>query len=130
MAPPEDPNAPEPPTRLGLKRRCEELSQSLAAELGTAPSIEIVWEGAPTEGAPLRSLAKVIDDLVAAAKEIAADELGKQALSQVQRFRISQGDSPAVSREGGTLQLQVNLLAGPAGRFDRARLKEALEKAL
>jgi len=130
VPPPEDPNAEPPPSRLALKRRAEEHSQTLTIARGSGLGLEVAWDGVPESTAALRSLARVVEELAEAALALVQDPEGRAAFGALQLLRVANGPRAAVAREGEVLRVMANLNAGALGRFARGDLQTELEKVL
>lgn len=126
---PPPPDGTPPPTRLEIKRMMADRARLLSALLGNELVFDVAWDRAPESGEALRVVSGLITDTADAVREIAGDELGKQALQKLRKVWFGEGGR-AVLREGETLVVVARFAFGAEGRLAKAELKSAIEKAL
>lgn len=126
---PPPPDGTPPPTRLEIKRMMADRAKLVSAALGTELVFDVSWDRAPEAGEPLRVLHSLIADTADSLREIAGDELGKQALQKIRKVWFGEGGK-AVLREGETLVVVARYAFGAEGRLAKAELRSAIEKAL
>ena len=109
------------PTRLELKRSVQDLSEKIHKETGSSLNLDVEWEKLP---ASEHDVHLNLRDLTASVRtqlaKVAADELGKRALSEIRVFRISHHDSenPEIKRDGSIIDFRINLARALPARLD------------
>ena len=115
-----------PPNRLDVRRSLTALAEQLQrAGLDLALAAELT----DLTGEPLRCISELAEATVASLIDLASDELGRGAQGEVNQVLLCDGE-PGVSRQGQTLVVRANLLAGASGRLAPAALSDAVSAVL
>lgn len=125
--------APGEPTpgKLEINRRLPELSGELSEKVGAKVVVDVAWEGIPDLGTARKLLLDLVEDIGAVIKEIAATEMGREALQKkVKKIWIGDGPRPTVAQQGDTLVVTANFGRGLDGRLIRGALRVETEKLL
>ncbi len=121
------PPGAEAPTKLALRRSAEEASKQLLAATGVA--LEIAWEGMPDTDEARYHLAALVAAARGAVEAVAADPMGKEALSRrVKKVRLTHADERGCSLAGDALEVRAALDSGRS--YVKDALREAMEKVL
>lgn len=115
-----------PPSRLELQRQAAAASEGLAGRLGHALPFEIARD---LDDDGRRAVAAFLPVLVDVLVGIAADELGRLALSAIAVVEISAAAMPELWKEGPD-RLVLRAPRVPTDAFTIATLRPALEKLL
>jgi hypothetical protein len=117
------------PTRLELRREMEQVNNEINSLLETEVCFQIEWEELPDEGDPLWALDYLLRTAGTVIKDVAADDLGRQALAgKLQVIRLAVGEKAEALLVDGTLHLTSG--AAVASRLSAAELLRALEAGL
>ena len=107
-------------SRLDLARRLTARAQTLGVRLDLADGVH--------EADSLAAAGALADDLEVVLAQLAEDELGRTALADLSALRVTVASRPAASRDGTVIE--VVAVVAPLDRWDRARLRQELERLL
>ena len=117
------------PTRLELRRKVEQTQSELAGLLGADVNLEVDWDKLPDDGDALWALDYLLKAAFTALKEIAADEMGRKALtSKLRTVHLGVGEKAEALLTDGTLRLTSGVAV--AARLSAGELKRVLEAGL
>ena len=125
--------APGEPTpgKLEINRRLPELSKEVSTAIGKPIALDVAWEGIPDLGTARKLLSDLIEDIGSVLKEIAATEIGRDALgAKVKKVWIGDGPQPMVAQQSDTLVVTANFGRGLDGRLIRGAIRVEIEKRL
>ena len=119
-----------PPSRLEIQRFAEEVGKTLSAAIGSTVACEVSWDGIPSNGEPLRSLAGLMKSAQQTLTELSQDAIAKESLQKsVQKVAFGEGE-PGATLQGGTLKLTATLSKSVEGRLTKQRLQSAISAVL
>ncbi len=117
------------PTRLELRRKMEQVQNELGSLIGAEIKLEVDWDKVPEDGDALWALDYLLRTAGTVLKEIAADEMGRQALAaKLRMVHLGVGEKAEALLDGGTLSLTSGVAV--ASRLSAGELRRVLEAGL